>query len=251
MSKESGGKRNLEVKVKVVWVWSQCPCFLRALLAAETLYRLPCILQTFSSATHPSALIIRCLSFVIMSYYGQFLLTRWLISLRQKVHIPWEHHDRPQSFTWPRVHELLRHEGIWRAHGRSHRPWGSEELSLTLRPCPNWALFRLLVLLWSNQHVLPQALYQHLERSANSSPQGAPRPRERSHHWTVLSAEHLDSGLRKYRLNPCFTTDEPWDLADYDFFTSVSLPINNGCLIKLFQELKEIICRAWHGVSLQ
>ena len=197
-------------------------------------------------------MIIRCLSFVIMSYYGQFLLTRWLTPLRQEVHIPWEHHECPQSFTWPRVYELLRHEGLCWAHGRSHRPWGSEGLSLTLRPCPNWALFHLLVLIRSNQHVLPQALCQDLEMSANSSPQGAPCPRERSHHCTVLSAEHLDSGLRKYRFNPRFTTDEPWDLGRlYDFFTSVSLPINNGCLIKLFQELKEIICRAWHGVSLQ
>ena len=87
--------------------------------------------------------------------------------------------------------------------------------------------------------------HQDLEMSANSPPQGAPSPRERSHHWTVLSAERPDPGLRKYRLNPRSTTDEPWDLGRlYDFFTSASFPINNVCLIRLFQELKEIICRA-------
>ena len=129
--------------------------------------------------------------------------------------------------------------------GKSHRPQGSEGLTLTRRPCPNWAPSCFLVILSSNKRALPQALHQDLEMSANSPPQGAPSPRERPHHWTVLSAERPDPGLRKYRLNPRATTDEPWDLGRlYDFFTSASFPINNVCLIRLFQELKEIICRA-------
>ena len=137
--------------------------------------------------------------------------------------------------------------------GKSHRPQGSEGLTLTLRPCPNWALSCFLIILSSNKRVLPQALYQDLEMSANSPPQGAPSPRERSHHWTVLSAERLDSAQKVQAQPPLYYwwTMGPWQiiwLLHLGFFTyKERLPhkIVSGIKINNMQSL------TWHRVSLQ
>lgn len=66
INKESECNRNLEKKQQKLPEHSlNISCFLRALLAAETQYRLPYILQTLSSPLKPHTVIISSLRFVM------------------------------------------------------------------------------------------------------------------------------------------------------------------------------------------